>query len=65
MQKSVAIGLEENWMKFKLNEKTVDTTWTETFVWFKVTQDRYLVLFDRVWTKHDLTTGRTIYRVSK
>jgi hypothetical protein len=52
-------------MKFKLKDKEVDTTWTEVFVIWKRTQDNYLVLFDRVWTKFDLTSGRQVYRVQK
>lgn len=52
-------------MKFKLKEKEVDTSWTETFVWWKRTQDNYLVVFDRVWTKFDLTNNRQVYRVTK
>lgn len=52
-------------MKFKLKVKQANTQWTETFVWWKKTQDGYLVILDRVWCKFDLTTNRNIYRANR
>lgn len=52
-------------MKFKLKDKEVNTKWEEKFVFWKRTQDNWLVIFDKVWVKHDLTTNRQIYRKDK
>jgi hypothetical protein len=52
-------------MKFKLKEKEVDASWREKFVFFKKTQDNFLVILDTVWTKYDLTHNKQIYRANK
>ena len=52
-------------MYFKLKEKEVDTKWTQKFVFWKRTQDNWLVIFDKVWTKHDLTSGKQVFRKEK